>query len=44
MIDDEHKNQIKNLRMSAPSSFDEATAIAADPNILKVGNSDKLKM
>jgi len=30
--------------MSAPSSFDEATAIAADPNIIKISYSEKQKM
>mmetsp|Transcript_80 Transcript_80/g.182 ORF Transcript_80/g.182 Transcript_80/m.182 type:complete len:98 (-) Transcript_80:175-468(-) len=30
--------------MSAPTTFDEATKIAADPNILKVSYSDKQKL
>ena len=31
-------------KMSAPNTFDEATKIAADPNILKVSYSDKQKL
>ena len=38
------KKAITFVDMSAPTSFDEATKIAADPNILKVSYSDKQKL